>query len=49
MCDTADPRKFVVRGGGWRVIALTSLSWLLPVELEPDGLTIVAVHYDRRL
>ena len=38
LCDTADPRKFMVRGGKWRVMALTSLSWLLPVELTPDGL-----------
>lgn len=29
--DTADPRKFMMRGGGWKVMALTSLSWLLPV------------------
>ena len=35
--DTADPRKFHLLGGGWRVMALTSLSWLLPVELTPDG------------
>ena len=47
LCDTADPRKFMVRGGKWRVMALTSLSWLLPVELTPDGLAVVAVHYDR--
>src|SRR5882757_5079232 len=33
MVDTADPRKFLLRGGAWRVMALTSLSWLLPVEL----------------
>lgn len=45
--DTADPRKFLIRGGRWPVMALTSLSWLLPVELSPDGLKIVAVHYDR--
>lgn len=45
--DTADPRKFMLRGGGWKIMALTSLSWLLPVELSPDGLAIVAVHYDR--
>jgi beta-1,2-mannobiose phosphorylase / 1,2-beta-oligomannan phosphorylase len=43
--DTADPRKFLLRGGGWRIMALTSLSWLLPVELRPDGLEIVAIHY----
>jgi predicted GH43/DUF377 family glycosyl hydrolase len=47
--DTADPRKFMLRGGGWRVMALTSLSWLLPVELSPDGLTRVAVHYDKAM
>jgi beta-1,2-mannobiose phosphorylase / 1,2-beta-oligomannan phosphorylase len=46
LCDTSDPRKFLVRGGAWRVMALTSLSWLLPVELAPDGLEVVAVHYD---
>src|SRR3546814_19419493 len=34
-------------GNQWKVMALTSLSWLLPVELSPDGLEIVALHYDR--
>lgn len=47
LCDTADPRKFLVRGGKWRVMALTSLSWILPVELSPDGLEVVCVHYDK--
>jgi len=28
-------------------MALTSLSWLLPVELTSDGLSVVAVHYDK--
>ena len=45
--DTADPRKFMLPGGGWKVMALTSLSWLLPVEMSPDGLRVVAIHYDR--
>lgn len=46
--DTSDPRKFLMRGGGgWKVMALTSLSWLLPVELSPDGRERVAIHYDR--
>ncbi len=45
--DTSDPRSFLLRGGAWRVMALTSLSWLLPVELSPDGLNIIALHYDR--
>lgn len=47
LADTADPRKFLIRGGRWRVMALTSLSWILPVELSPDGLEVVAVHYHR--
>lgn len=47
LADTADPRKFMLHGGGWRIMALTSLSWLLPVELSADGLAVVAVHYDR--
>lgn len=49
LCDTADPRKFEVRGGAWHVMALTSLSWLLPVELSADGLAVLAVHYDRAI
>jgi predicted GH43/DUF377 family glycosyl hydrolase len=49
LCDTSDPRKFLVRGGKWRVMALTSLSWLLPVELSPDGRRVIAVHYDRAI
>jgi len=47
LTDTADPRKFMLRGGGWKIMALTSLSWLLPVELSPDGLEVVCIHYDR--
>ncbi|MCR6658634.1 MAG: glycosidase [Asticcacaulis sp.] len=47
LVDTADPRVFKLRGGGWRIIALTSLSWFLPVELSPDGLEVIAMHYDK--
>jgi predicted GH43/DUF377 family glycosyl hydrolase len=47
--DTADPRKFMMRSAGWKVMALTSLSWLLPVELSADGGNVVAVHYDRAI
>lgn len=47
LADTADPRKFLLRGGGWKIMALTSLSWLLPVELSPDGLKVVEIHYGR--
>jgi predicted GH43/DUF377 family glycosyl hydrolase len=44
-----DPRQFSFRQGAPRRIALTSLSWLLPVELTPSGREIVAVHYDRAI
>jgi len=47
--DTADPRKFLIRGAGWKTMALTSLSWLLPVELSPDGRERVAAHYDKAI
>ncbi|MDV6331894.1 glycosidase [Asticcacaulis sp. 201] len=47
LANTADPRKFLLNGGGWKVMALTSLSWILPVELTPDGLHRVAMHYDK--
>jgi len=49
LVNTADPRKFMLQGGGWKIMALTSLSWLLPVELSPDGQDIVAIHYDRSI
>ena len=49
LADTADPRKFKLHGGGWKIMALTSLSWLLPVEISPDGLEVVAMHYDRAI
>jgi hypothetical protein len=47
--DQSDPRTFRVRGMNWTVLALTSLSWLLPVELTPDGGSIVAMHYQRAI
>ncbi len=47
--NTADPRKFMLQGNGWKVMALTSLAWLLPVELTPDGLEVVAHHYDKAI
>jgi len=49
LVDTSDPRKFMVHGGPWRVMALTSLSWLLPVELDAEGRRVEAVHYDRAI
>jgi predicted GH43/DUF377 family glycosyl hydrolase len=47
--DMADPRQFALKASRHRLLALTSLSWLLPVELDPDGRRVVAVHYDRAI
>jgi predicted GH43/DUF377 family glycosyl hydrolase len=44
-----DPRIFRIQDDNWRVLALTSISWLLPVELSADGLEVIAVHYDRAI
>lgn len=51
VCDVMmdDPRQFRVASVRHRILALTSLSWLLPVELTPDGREIVTVHYDRAI
>jgi beta-1,2-mannobiose phosphorylase / 1,2-beta-oligomannan phosphorylase len=49
LCDVSDPRVFTLHGHGWKIIALTSLSWLLPVELSADGLEVVAMHYDKAI
>ncbi|HTG38516.1 MAG TPA: glycosidase, partial [Sphingomonas sp.] len=45
--DSSDPRILKLTADPWQPLALTSLSWLLPVELSPDGEQVVAVHYDR--
>ena len=47
--DMSDPRFFTIRGRAYPQVGLTSLSWLLPVELTPDGRGIVAVHYERAI
>lgn len=47
--DANDPRVFPLRGEAWKVMTLTSLSWLLPVELSPDGSERIAIHYDRAI
>lgn len=47
--DTADPRHFTLRDGPNRLLALTSLSWLLPVELRADGRAVAAIHYDKAI
>jgi predicted GH43/DUF377 family glycosyl hydrolase len=46
--NTDDPRKFLIQSNiSAPTLALTSISWLLPVELTTDGLTIVKIHYDK--
>lgn len=47
--DTSDPRVIVLKDDPWKPLALTSMSWLLPVELSPDGLRVEAMHYDRAI
>lgn len=45
---TDDPRKFLIKSDlPAPILALTSISWLLPVELAPDGLSIIKTHYDK--
>ena len=45
--NIADPRKFKIKEYDFTVLALTSLSWLLPVELNEDGSAIKQIHYDK--
>jgi beta-1,2-mannobiose phosphorylase / 1,2-beta-oligomannan phosphorylase len=48
--ETDDPRKFTVKRYLPNVVtALTSLSWLLPVEISPDGRNILEIHYDKAI
>jgi len=47
--DATDPRFFVLRGASNRLLGLTSLSWLLPVELSPDGTQVLATHYGKAI
>jgi predicted GH43/DUF377 family glycosyl hydrolase len=47
LLDARDPRKLQLATHVYKSMALTSLSWLLPVELSADGLEIVRVHYDK--
>lgn len=47
--DMADPRQFALKRAGARLQGLTSISWLLPVQLTPDGRAIVAIHYDKAI
>ncbi|MFP4548461.1 MAG: glycosidase [Fidelibacterota bacterium] len=46
--DTSDPRKYKMTNYQHaKIYGLTSFSWLLPVELTPDGLDIIKIHYDK--
>ena len=48
--DTNDPRKFSLKKYKlFSVNALTSISWLLPVEISGDGLELVKIHYDKAI
>ena len=42
-----DPRKFRINAYHFPVYALTSLSWLLPVELNRDGTAVRKIYYDK--
>jgi predicted GH43/DUF377 family glycosyl hydrolase len=42
-----DPRNLWLTDRHYRTLILTSLSWLLPVELSADGAKVQRIHYDR--
>jgi len=46
--DFSDPRKYKFKKAG-EIFALTSLSWLLPVELNSDATAVLKVHYDKMI
>ena len=45
--NTKDPRELRPTHTHYKTLILTSISWLLPVELSPDGSRILDIHYDR--
>ncbi|MGN6374573.1 MAG: glycosidase [Sphingomonas sp.] len=47
--DRSDPRVFRVSAQANGALALTSLSWLLPVELDAEGRRIETIHYDKAI
>lgn len=47
--EMEDPRQFQLKGRMPRLLGLTSLSWLLPVEVTRDARAIVKVHYDKAI
>jgi len=45
---TDDPRKYLSKKHTHsKNYALTSFSWLLPVELSADGLNVIEIHYEK--
>jgi beta-1,2-mannobiose phosphorylase / 1,2-beta-oligomannan phosphorylase len=44
-----DPRQFTLKNGAHKLLALTSLSWLLPVEMTPDAREIIRIHYNKAI
>jgi predicted GH43/DUF377 family glycosyl hydrolase len=48
--DISDPRKILLKAyKPQNVYALTSISWLLPVEFDMMGLKVVQIHYDKAI
>lgn len=47
--DTTDPRSFRLTNFHAKTIALTSISWLLPVELNTNGTEVIAIHYSKAI
>jgi predicted GH43/DUF377 family glycosyl hydrolase len=45
--EMQDARKFRIKDYDFPVYVLTSLSWLLPVELTTDASSVLHVHYDK--
>ena len=46
--DFTDPRKYRFKNEK-NTYALTSLSWLLPVELDSEGMRLIEIHYDKKI
>ena len=47
LLEIDDVRKFRLKEYDFPVYVLTSLSWLLPVELTPDAASVYHIHYDK--
>lgn len=47
--DMDDPRQFALKECNPRLLGLTSLSWLLPVEVNAQAREIVKIHYDKAI